>query len=108
MNEKSNATSRFRFLNIPPTIVAPLLLIPGSNANTWNIPIVNASFSVISFDCFIPLKSFIMNRNIDVIRSVRPTNFTFSSKKSNSPNFSTIGPTIPAGIVAIIMYQLYL
>ena len=108
MNEKSNATSRFKFLNIPPTIVAPLLLIPGSSANTWNIPIVNASFNVISFELFIPLKSFIMNKNIDVINSVSPTNFTFSSRKSNSPSFSTINPIIPAGIVAIIIYQLYL
>ena len=80
MNEKSNATSRFKFLNIPPTIVAPLLLIPGSSATTWNSPIIIASFSVISLELFIPLKSFIINKNIDVISSVNPTNFTFSSK----------------------------
>ena len=81
INEKSKAVSLFRFLNIPPTIVDPLLLIPGRSATTWNRPITRASLKVISFSFFLPLKSLIKNKNKAVINKVRPTNFIFFSRK---------------------------
>ena len=108
INEKSKAVSLFRFLNIPPTIVDPLLLIPGRSATTWNRPITRASLKVISFPFFLPLKSLIKNKNKAVINKVRPTNFIFFSRKSKRPNLVTTSPIIPAGIVPITINQQYL
>ena len=48
INEKSKAVSLFKFLNIPPTIVDPLRLIPGIKAKFGNKPITKASLNVIS------------------------------------------------------------
>ena len=45
------------------------------------------------------------NKKSDVTKSIKPTNLTFSSNVSNSPSFVAINPTIPAGIVAKIIFK---
>ena len=66
------------------------------------------SLKLISSRFFFPLKSLIKNKNTAVRRSIIPTNLTFSSSVSKSPNFVAISPATPAGIVAIIIFKQYL
>ena len=106
--EKSNAVSLFKFLSMPPTIVEPLLEIPGTSAITWNNPIMIASFRVMCLLSFFPFMFLIRNRNPAVIRRVTPTNLIFFSRISNIPSFVTISPVIPAGMVAVISNKQYL
>ena len=101
INEYLKAVSLFRFVIIPPTIVAPLLLIPGKSATTWKNPIINASVFVISFSFLYPFRFLIIYKNIAVIISANPIGLIFVillSIKSFSSN-----PIIPAGIVPIII-----
>ena len=91
---------------MPPTMVAPLLDIPGKRATAWNKPIIMLSNIVIWLLSFLPLKSFIKNNAIAVIIRAKPTNLTLSDNKSIL-SFKNI-PSKPAGIVPITINQAYL